>query len=230
MIDLGTGALTFAGICAALYARQTGAVAGQHVEASLLQTGMSQLGYHLTAYTMAGAIPERAGSAVWHIVPYQAFRTADGFVLVGATNDAVWRRMAGVLGQPDLADHPDYATALARSRNRAVLIANIEPIFLQRSNAEWIAALDAVNVPCSPVQDLAQAIEHPQVAAMGIVEQVQDGRGGTLRLCAPPVSLSATPAMRTGRPPDLGEHTAEILSELGFAGSEIEALRKEGII
>ena len=230
VIDLGTGMIAFAGICAALYARIAGVASGQHVEVSLLQTAIAQLGYHFTAYTMAGAVPERAGSAVWHIVPYQAFQTGDGWMLAGANNDPAWKRMAAAMGISGLAEHPDYATAAARVRNRVVLIALLEPLFRQKMNAEWLTILDAANIPCSPVLTMAEAIEHPQVAAMGLVQEVADGRGGTMRLCGPPLSMSGTPMTAGRRPPDLGEHTNEVLAELGMSDGEIEILRQEGIV
>lgn len=231
VIDMGTGTLAFAGACAALLAREQGKAKGQHIEVSLLQTAISQLGYHLTAYTMAGVVPQRSGSAVWHIVPYQSFRTTDGWVLAGATNDAVWVRMAGVLGVPELATDSRFATAQDRSSRREELIGLIEPLFASRSTDEWVALLETARVPCSPVQDVAQALAHPQVAALGMVQQVADGRGGTIGLCGVPLEMSGTPPRPGGRPPDLGEHTNAVLQEeLGLTLDEIEALRAEGVI
>jgi crotonobetainyl-CoA:carnitine CoA-transferase CaiB-like acyl-CoA transferase len=231
VIDLGTGALAFAGACAALLAREQGKAKGQHVEVSLLQTGLAQLGYHFTAYTLAGMVPQRTGSAVWHMVPYQAFRTSDGYVLAGATNDAAWLRMAEALGVPELGTDPRYATAQGRSDRREELIATIEPLYLKHTTAEWVAVLDAAKIPCSPVQDVAQALAHPQVEALGMIHAVPDGRGGTLRLCGVPIDMSATPPQPGARPPDLGEHTEAVLrDELGYTNDEIGALRAEGAI
>ena len=230
VIDMGTGMLAFAGACAALLTRAQGKTKGQHVETSLMQTAVAQLGYHFTAYTMAGVVPQRTGSAVWHVVPYQNFRSADGWILVGATNDAAWVRMAGVLGKPELASDARYASAQSRSERREELIALIEPLFLECDTAEWMRKFDAVRIPCSPVQDVAQALAHPQVAAMGMLHEVDDGRGGTVTLCGTPLSMSATPPAPGARPPDLGEHTVEVLVELGFSEEEIEVMRIEGAI
>jgi crotonobetainyl-CoA:carnitine CoA-transferase CaiB-like acyl-CoA transferase len=231
VIDMGTGAFAFAGACAALVAREQGKAKGQHVEVSLLQTGLAQLGYHFTAYTLAGMVPQRTGSAVWHMVPYQAFRTADGYVLAGATNDAAWVRMAEALGVPELGTDPRYAGAQGRSERREELIALLEPLYLQHTTDEWVAILDAAKIPCSPVQDVAQALAHPQVAALGMIHEVPDGRGGTLRLCGVPVEMSATPPRPGGRPPDLGEHTESVLrDDLGYGMDDISALRAEGAI
>jgi crotonobetainyl-CoA:carnitine CoA-transferase CaiB-like acyl-CoA transferase len=231
VIDIGTGMLAFAGACAALLARAQGKAKGQHVEASLLQTGIAQLGYHFTAYTMAGVVPQRTGSAVWHVVPYQNFRTADGWLLVGATNDAAWVRLAGVLGAPELATDPRFAGAQGRSERRLELIALLEPLFLAHTTAVWVALLDEVRIPCSPVQDVAQALAHPQVAAMGLLHEVDDGRGGKVTLCGTPLEMSATPPAPGVRPPDLGEHTDSVLrDELGYSAAEIAALRAEGAI
>ena len=201
------------------------------MEVSLLQTGLAQLGYHFTAYTLAGMVPQRTGSAVWHMVPYQAFRTADGYVLAGATNDAAWLRMAEALGVPEMGTDPRYATAQGRSDRREELIATIEPLYLKHSTAEWVAVLDAAKIPCSPVQDVAQALALPQVEALGMIHEVPDGRGSTLRLCGVPVDMSATPPKPGARPPDLGEHTDTVLrEELGYTNEEISAMRAEGAI
>lgn len=231
VIDLGTGALAFAGACAALLARNLGTAKGQHVEVSLLQTALSQLGYHFTAYSMAGVVPQRTGSAVWHIVPYQCFQTSDGWLLAGATNDAAWQRLATALEAPELRDDPAYASNQGRSDRRLELVAKLEPYFRRRSTAEWVARLDAAKVPCSPVQDVAQALAHPQVQALGMVQQVDDGRGGSIGLCAPPIEFSATPTVPGHRPPDLGEHTDAVLRDLlGFDAATIAALRQEEVI
>jgi len=230
-IDMATGMLAFSGVSAALYARLAGKAAGQHIRVSLLETAIALLGYHVPAYTLAGKLPPRDGSGVWHIVPYQAFATRDGYVLAGATNDAAWQRLCAAIDAPDLAANPAYATTALRIENRALLIAALSAIFLTGETAGWVRRLDAANVPCAPVNDLAQTLAHPQVQAMRMVLDIAGRKGGALRVAGVPLNLSATPAEPGGAPPLLGEHTDSILkNELRFGDDKIAALRQEGVI
>ena len=230
-IDMATGMLAFSGVSAALYARLAGKADGQHIRVSLLETAVALLGYHVPAYTLAGKLPPRDGSGVWHIVPYQAFATQDGYVLAGATNDAAWQRLCTAIGAGALAANPAYATTALRIENREPVIEALAGIFATRKTAAWVTLLDAANVPCSPVNDLAQTLAHPQVQAMQMVLDVAHRTGGTLRLAGVPLNLSATPAKPGGAPPSLGEHTDGILKEeLGFDDDRIATLRKEGAI
>jgi crotonobetainyl-CoA:carnitine CoA-transferase CaiB-like acyl-CoA transferase len=218
-------------VSAALYARLAGKADGQHIRVSLLETAVALLGYHVPAYTLAGKLPPRDGSGVWHIVPYQAFATQDGYVLAGATNDAAWQRLCAAIGAGALAANPAYATTALRIENRAPLIEALAGIFVRRRTEAWVSLLDAANVPCSPVNDLAQTLAHPQVQAMQMVLDVAHRTGGTLRLAGVPLNLSATPAKPGGAPPALGEHTDRILrEELGLGDDRIAILRKEGTI
>ncbi len=230
-IDMATGMLAFSGVSAALYGRLAGRADGQHIRVSLLETAVALLGYHIPAYTLAGKLPPRDGSGVWHIVPYQAFATKDGHVLAGATNDAAWQRLCNAIGATALAANPAYATTTQRIAERDTIIPALSDIFATRPTAEWVERLDRANVPCSPVNDIAQALAHPQVEAMQMVLDVAGRPGGPLRLAGVPLNLSVTPARPGGPPPHLGEHTNSILKEeLGLDETRIEALRKEGAI
>jgi crotonobetainyl-CoA:carnitine CoA-transferase CaiB-like acyl-CoA transferase len=231
-IDMSTGLIAFSGIASALYGRAAGKAGGQHVRVSLMQTIIALLGYHIPAYTMTGKVPPRDGSGVWHIVPYQAFRTKDGHVLAGATNDAVWQRLCAALAANELAANPALTTAVQRVENRDTVVNGLAAIFATRTTAEWVERLDAAKVPCSPVNDLSQTLAHPQVAAMNMVVDVAARDDAPpLRLVGVPLNLSATPAEPRGAPPLLGEHTDAILKdELGYDEARIAALRKSGAI
>lgn len=230
-IDMATGLLAFSGIASALYARQAGKAGGQHVRVSLLETAIALLGYHVPAYTLGGKVPPRDGSGVWHIVPYQAFATQDGHILAGATNDAAWQRLCAAIGAAGLAADPTLATTTLRIENRDKVVQALSTIFATRPTAVWVEALEAANVPCAPVNTLAQTLAHPQVAAMNMVLDVAGRAGGSMPLVGVPLNLSVTPAAPGGAPPQLGEHTDAILKdELGLDAMRIGALRKEGTI
>jgi len=231
LIDMTTGVLAFSGAACALYARLAGTSGGQHVKVSLLETAFSLLGYHVVDCAASGVQPVKGGSGVWHLVPYQAFRTRDGWVLTGATNDASWRRMCVVLGIADFGLRAEFATALDRIRNRDALIARLASIFATHDTGHWVGLLEAARLPCAPVNELRQAIAHPQVAATGMVVEVDDSAGVRRRLVGNPINLSATPARMGCAPPYLGEHTRQILErELGFDTERIEHLRRAGAI
>ena len=230
-IDMATGLMAFSGIASALYARQAGKAGGQHIRVSLMETAIALLGYHVPAYTLGGKVPPRDGSGVWHIVPYQAFATEDGHVLAGATNDAAWQRLCAAIGATELAADPALATTTLRIENRDKVISALSAIFATRSTAAWVDALETANVPCAPVNDLAQTLAHPQVAAMKMVLEVATRGGDSLSLVGVPLNLSTTPASPGGAPPLLGEHTDAILKDdLDLDASRIAALRKEGVI
>lgn len=230
-IDMATGILAFSGVASALYARAAGIAQGQHIRVSLLETAIAMLGYHIPAYTIAGEIPKRDGSGVWHIVPYQAFRTTDGYVLAGATNDAAWHRLCAAIGATELAANADFATTALRIANRTAVIDGLSAIFSTRTTNEWMKLLDKANVPCAPVHNLAEALAHPQIAAMQMLIDVADGHGRTLPLVGVPLNLSETPAKPGRAPPDLGEHTNDILRNiLDFDEDKISALRSSGAI
>ncbi len=231
VIDMTTGILAFCGASSALYAKLRGAAGGQQVKVSLLETGIALLGYHAVDVASTGIQPPRGGSGVWHLVPYQAFRTRDGSILAGATNDDTWRRLCAAVGDAQLADRPEYRTALDRVQHRDALIDALEAIFRTRDTSDWIERLDAARVPCSAIHELPAALNHPQVDATQMMLDVQEPDGTRRRLPGVPIKLSRTPAMPGAAPPRLGQHTAEVLQgELGYDRQRIEWLRKRGVI
>jgi crotonobetainyl-CoA:carnitine CoA-transferase CaiB-like acyl-CoA transferase len=216
-IDMATGMLAFGGISSALYARDVQGAGGQAVELSLLETAVALLGYHVTNFVNADFMGERAGSGVGHIVPYQAFRCADGWILAGAPNDALFGRFLEALDASELAADARFVSTTARRQHKAELIALLEPLFLKRSMAEWTDRFSILRVPCSPVHTLDQTLAHPQVAERDMVRTMPDGT----KLVGVPVKLSGTPGAITTGLPRLAADRDDILEGLGYDESQV---------
>jgi crotonobetainyl-CoA:carnitine CoA-transferase CaiB-like acyl-CoA transferase len=209
IIDCGTALWAVVGILAALYRRrETGR--GGTVDVSLFETAASWMNLHAVEYLASGELPGRGGSGRANIVPYKAYRTADGDLVVAAANDALYRKLCAALGHPEWADDPRFLSNPERVVNAAALYALIEAEMVKRTNADWVAALDAVGVPCAPVQNVREMLEHPQTQALGILQAIP---GLSVPLVGLPISFDgARPVPRSG-PPALGEATAEILGK-----------------
>jgi formyl-CoA transferase len=224
LTDLGAALFAVVGILAALEHRhKTGA--GQHVDTSLLDAGVGLSVWEATQYFSGRGIPERLGSAHRMSAPYQAFRCADGFITIGGANDRSFRRICAVLEHPEWAEAPEFKTDGMRIRNRADLAARIEAITITRPRAHWLELFDANSIPCGPINDYAQVFQDPQVLAREMVVDVEHPTLGSIKALGSPIKMSATPPDVRRRAPLLGEHTEEVLSEMGFEAGEIETLR-----
>lgn len=227
--DITTGMFAAAAILAALRHRdRTGQ--GQRVEVSLLESVVGWLANVAMNYLVSGEPPKRYGNAHPNVVPYQAFATADGWVAVGVGNDAQFRRFCQVIGRPELADDPRFKTNSDRVVNRASLIPLLEAVFKTRTTAEWIEALTAAELPCGPINTIDQVFRHPQVLHRRMLEEVDHPTAGRIKLVGIPYKFSETPLAIRRHPPTLGEHTEEVLRELGYSPAEVAALRAEGAI
>jgi formyl-CoA transferase len=227
--DITTGMFAAAAILAALRHRdRTGQ--GQRVEVSLLESVVGWLANVAMNYLVSGELPRRYGNAHPNVVPYQAFATSDGWVAIGVGNDAQFRRFCDVIGRPELADDPRFKTNSDRVINRDVLIPILEEIFKTRTTDEWIEALTAAELPCGPINTLDRVFRHPQVLHRRMVEEIDHPTAGRIKLVGIPYKFSATPLSIRRHPPTLGEHTEEVLRELGYSEAEVAALRAEGAI
>jgi formyl-CoA transferase/CoA:oxalate CoA-transferase len=227
--DLVAGMWATIGILAALHEKQrTGA--GQWVDISLLDGSVSLLTYVSSGYFASGEIPKRYGSAHPTIAPYQAFPTADGFVMVAVGNDSLWRRYAAAVGRQDLADDERYASNPSRVALRETLIPLLEDIMRTRTTDEWVAALDAAGVPAGPIQTVDQAVQDPQVLARNMVADLVHPSAGPMKVVGCPVRLTRTPPSVRTAPPTLGQETDQILTELGYGADRIQALRSSGAV
>ncbi len=227
--DLFTGMYATVAILAALRHRDaTGE--GQAIDMALLDTQVAMLANLGANYLVTGQAPKRAGNAHQNIVPYQVFEVADGHVILAVGNDEQFRRFCGVAGCPELPADVRFTRNADRVRHREALVPVLAEIMRQRPRADWLAALDAAKVPCGPINDLADVFADPQVLARGMRMPAPHPLNDALELVASPMKLSATPVRLQRPPPMLGQHTDEVLAEIGCSADEIEHWRARGVI
>ncbi|MFN9792220.1 MAG: CaiB/BaiF CoA transferase family protein [Pseudomonadota bacterium] len=228
--DLMTGMYAVAGILAALrHADATGE--GQQIDLALLDTQVGWLANQAMNYLVGGAVPGRQGTAHPNIVPYQVMPAADGHFMLAVGNDAQFRRCCAVVGRPEWADDPRFATNAARVAQRAELVPLLAAELRRRPAREWLDALSRETVPCAPVNTLDQVFDDPQVRARGMRIDLRHALGGTVPMVGSPLKLSATPVEYRAAPPLLGADTRAVLREhLGLADTQVEALAAQGVI
>jgi crotonobetainyl-CoA:carnitine CoA-transferase CaiB-like acyl-CoA transferase len=227
--DLGAAMWAAIGVLAALHARAaTGR--GDWIDISLLDGQIAWLTYVAGGYFATGVVPRRYGSAHPTIVPYQALRTGDGYLMVAVGNDALWRRFAPLVGLPELAGDPRFATNPDRVVHRTELIPLLEAALASRGSAAWAEAMAQAGIPAGPINTVDQALAQRQVVARDMVLTTEHPTAGTLRMPGSPIKLSHHDATIRRPPPLLGEHTAEVLTELGYSDADIAALRDTGVV
>ena len=230
LTDILTGLYSTVAILAALAHRQQGG-AGQHIDMALLDVQVACLANQAMNYLTTGVSPQRLGNAHPNIVPYQDFPTADGDFILTVGNDNQFRKFAEVVGRPEWGDDPRFVSNKQRVANRAVLVPLIRQATVFKTTAEWVSQLEAVGVPCGPINDLAQVFADPQVQARGLAMQLPHALAGLVPQVASPIRLSGTPVEYRNAPPLLGEHTQEILERvLGLDSVAVEALREAGVL
>jgi crotonobetainyl-CoA:carnitine CoA-transferase CaiB-like acyl-CoA transferase len=227
--DLFTGMYATVAILAALRHRDaTGQ--GQVIDMALLDTQVAMLANLGANYLVTGKSPQRAGNAHQNIVPYQVFEVADGHIILAVGNDSQFAKLCAVAGHPEWAADPRFERNAGRVRHRDVLVPLIARAMQRRNKQEWLAALEAAQVPCGAINDLEEVFADPQVNARGMIVELPHPLCDTLRVVASPVKLSATPVRYDNAPPLLGEHTDEVLAEFGVDEGECAALRAQGVL
>jgi formyl-CoA transferase len=232
--DLTTGMLGAVAVLAALAGRErTGSPAfgrGQRIDLSLLESTVSWLANQASNYLVGGVVPGRLGNEHPNITPYETFRTADGEIAVAVGSERQWPRFCGAIGRPELAADPRFADNASRIAHRGELRAELDAVFAGAGSGEWLRRLEAAEVPCGPINDLAAVFAEPQVLARRMVETVEHPTIGPLRLTGVPFKFSATPASVRTPPPLLGQHADELLAWLGYEAGDVARLRDEGIV
>lgn len=227
--DINAGILAVTGIAAA-YAHKLKTGQGQVVDTSLMEAALQQTYWHAATYFATGVSPGPTGSAHLLTAPYQAFPTSDGWINIGGANQANWERIAQVLGHPEWRDDPRYATNTARMANLSGLTAEIAAVLKTRSQAHWLDAFDKAGVPVGPVNNMEQALTHPQVRARNMVVDLEHPQAGPTRALGCPIHFSATPTQIRRHAPMLGEHTRELLGEYGYSQEQIDAFVEQGVV
>ncbi|CAN7468516.1 CaiB/BaiF CoA-transferase family protein [Pseudorhodoferax sp. LjRoot39] len=232
LTDLFTGVYASTAVLAALRAReQTGR--GQHVDMALLDVGMAILANQAAGYLNTGKVPQRQGNSHPSLAPYQDFPTADGAMLLAIGNDGQFARWCEAAGRPEWSRDARFATNTARVHHRTTLIPAMEELTRQRSTAQWVALLEDKAVPCGPINDIGQAFADPHVVARGLrLDLPRDAGDGIAAVAgvASPLRLSEHPPVLRNAPPALGQHTDEVLRELGLQDGDIAALRASGTV
>ena len=229
IIDVLAALNACVGILAALHVRsQTGK--GQHIDIALLDSECACLTNQASNYLVGGMNPGRVGNANPNIVPYQAVEASDGWFNIAVGNERQFARLCAALGAPELAADPRFASNPDRVRNRQEFVPLMAERFKERTVAEWLDILRKENVPADPINTIPQVFSDAQVLAREMVVDMPHPTAGSVKLVGSPLKLSNNPVSYVRHPPLLGEHTDEVLGELGYSDEEITHLREEGAI
>lgn len=229
LVDMNAGMFAVYGILSALIAREKTGL-GQFIDVSLLDGQVALLNFVATSYFATGKPAGRMGTAHPSIVPYQAFAAKDGDIILAIANNRLWQRACQALDWGDLQEDPRFCTNDERVAHRHLLIGIIQERIGRMEIREIVEKLDAVGVPCGPIHTVDQVLNHPQVLAREMVISVEHPVVRDLKMPGFPVKLSETPAQLKRHPPLLGEHTDEILRELGYHPEQINSLREHKVI
>jgi crotonobetainyl-CoA:carnitine CoA-transferase CaiB-like acyl-CoA transferase len=229
IVDVTAAQYAAIAILAALEARRkTGR--GQYIDISLLDSQVAWLVNRAGNYLVGGAEPERHGNAHPNIVPYESFRARDTWFNIAVGNDSQFARLALAVGAPELAVDPRFVTNPARVEHRLELVELLSALLRRRDAEEWLAVFRREKIPSGPINSIPEVFADPQVRAREMVVEMPHPTAGVVRLVGSPLKLNETPVAYVRHPPLLGEHTDEVLAELGYGADEVRSLRQHGIV
>jgi crotonobetainyl-CoA:carnitine CoA-transferase CaiB-like acyl-CoA transferase len=227
--DITAGILACVGVLAALHSRASSGK-GQMVDTSLFEAGITHTYWHSAICFATGHAPGPMGSAHPLNAPYQAFPASDGWITVGAANQENWLRLLEALEAPELRDDPRFINNAERMRNLPALVSALTPLFERRTVDEWLRRLEKSGVPAGPVLDIAQMHADPQTLAREMVVETVHPTAGEVKAIGLPIKFSETPGSVRMAAPVFGQHTREVLGELGYSDEEIERLASLGAV
>lgn len=228
--DVGAG-LTAAYSIMAAYVHQIRSGEGQQIDISLAECGLPWFVWEAAAYFAEGTVAQPTGSRHRVSAPYQALRTGDGFIVIGAANQRTWEKLCrDVIGRPDLIDDPRFLTNMDRMTNIEALEPLLEEAFASADAATWIARCEAASVPCGPINDFGDAMNDPHYLARGMVEEIEHPKLGAMKMIGIPTKFSKTPGAIRKAAPLLGEDTDLVLRNFGVPEDQIASLRARGAV
>lgn len=228
-IDQMTGVHAFSGILALLYAREKTGKGGE-IQVSLFETALGLLGYNLQTFWQRGTQPPKCGSSHESLCPYQAFEAADGPIMIGVANDNLWRKFCAITGLEAIVDDPKFRTNADRVAHRKETLGHVQAALARHSAAHWNETLTGVGVPCAPINSIAQLLDHPHTGASGIVVEYEHQTAGHLKGVGHPVLINGAKRSAGLPPPMLGQHTDDVLGEMGLSRETISELRRDRVI
>lgn len=226
--DIVTGIISAFAIVTSLY-HWSNTKEGAFIDTSLLDTDLALMAPRIVSYLASGELPYPCGGTDSVITIYQTLRTADEEIVVATGTDSIWKRFCNVIERPDLVNHPDYSTNAKRKENQAKLISLVESILMQDKAINWLEKFAEANVPSAPILNLEEVVQHPQVLAREMITHIKHSISGDVKIVGTPFYINGEKP-EAKAPPLLGEHTQEILKNLGYTDDMIKQLIQEGII